>query len=309
MSRTRSLARCTVERTLRSTRRSSWRRSVSVAKAPPAPMPAFSAAASTGRPMRPICSCRSSTPPGAARSTWTASASAPRPARSCAAAWIASSSAATTRSKPWSANWRASSRPMPLDAPVTTASGRDLGVASMRRGFPAPRPRLAVRRRSSAPRRRELLEHPPGAEQRSAEGAPVDLDVVARARVHRQVALDRVPLVVLLDELVELVEAELVGAAAPALREGRVVAAALLAQQAIGVLDAAALAGDAAVDVGHALHPARAVARLEVVLDRALGLAGAARERPADALALVEVAADEPLDGGASRILRHPRRL
>jgi hypothetical protein len=50
MSRTTCLARCTVERTLTSMSFSSSWRSVSVAKAPPAPIPALSATASTGRP-------------------------------------------------------------------------------------------------------------------------------------------------------------------------------------------------------------------------------------------------------------------
>src|SRR4051795_11293006 len=53
----------------------------------------------------------------------------------------------------------------------------------------------------------ELLEHPRGGELGAPVGAPVDLDVFARARVHRQVALDRVPVVVLADELVEVVVA------------------------------------------------------------------------------------------------------
>jgi hypothetical protein len=54
-----------------------------------------------------------------------------------AAESIRSSSAATIRSKPFSANWTASSRPMPLEAPVTTASGRvcadSIGLSSTRR--------------------------------------------------------------------------------------------------------------------------------------------------------------------------------
>src|SRR5215217_3924033 len=53
----------------------------------------------------------------------------------------------------------------------------------------------------------ELLEDPLRRELGAPVGAPVDLDVVARARVHREVALDRVPVVVLPDEVVEVVEA------------------------------------------------------------------------------------------------------
>src|SRR5687767_10344548 len=51
---------------------------------------------------------------------------------------------------------------------------------------------------------RELLEDPGGSEQGPAVGAPADAHVVARARVQRQVALDRIPLVVLVDELEEV---------------------------------------------------------------------------------------------------------
>ena len=51
MSRSTSLARCTVERQLRSTMRSSCRRSVPSANSPPIAMPAFSASASAGRPV------------------------------------------------------------------------------------------------------------------------------------------------------------------------------------------------------------------------------------------------------------------
>src|SRR5215210_9325868 len=55
----------------------------------------------------------------------------------------------------------------------------------------------------------------------------MDPDVIARARVHREVALDRVPVVVLADQLVELVVASGLHQGAPALGEARAVAAAL----------------------------------------------------------------------------------
>src|SRR4051812_9727207 len=50
----------------------------------------------------------------------------------------------------------------------------------------------------------KLLERPLGAEQRAPVRAAGDPHVVARADVHRQVALDRIPVVVLADQLVEL---------------------------------------------------------------------------------------------------------
>src|SRR5215212_631185 len=135
MSRSTSLARCTVERQLRSTRRSSCERSVPSApsaNAPPTPMPALSASASTGRPVSTMRAYSASTPSGTARSTCTGSAPS-----SAATAWIASSAAATIRSKPLAWNWRASSSPIPLEAPVTTAKGR-WGEASMQCAFPPP---------------------------------------------------------------------------------------------------------------------------------------------------------------------------
>src|SRR4051794_1230577 len=135
MSRTTYFASCTVDRTLRSMSRSSSSSAVSVANAPPAPTPALSAAASTGRPAATMRRWSSSTPSGRARSTWTASTSAPMP-RSCSAAPASSaSSAAITRSKSFSANCLASSSPMPLEAPVTTARERD--VESIPDSFPA----------------------------------------------------------------------------------------------------------------------------------------------------------------------------
>ena len=73
-----------------------------------------------------------------------------------------------------------------------------------------------------ARRRREVLEHPLRPEHRPAIGAPADAHVVARAGVERQVALDRIPVVVLGDELVEVgVEAPRARPLAPARGEER----------------------------------------------------------------------------------------
>src|SRR4051794_21193043 len=51
--------------------------------------------------------------------------------------------------------------------------------------------------------RRELLQRPLRAQQRAAVGAAPDGHVLAGARVDREVALDRIPLVVLRDQIVE----------------------------------------------------------------------------------------------------------
>ena len=57
----------------------------------------------------------------------------------------------------------------------------------------------------------------PGRRQRlAAVGPAVDEHVVARAQVHWEVALDRIPLVVLADQHVELVEALALGELGPA---------------------------------------------------------------------------------------------
>src|SRR4051812_26998365 len=78
------------------------------------------------------------------------------------------------------------------------------------------RARTARRRLSAG---RELAQDPLLRQRLAPVGAPVDQDVVARAQVHRQVALDRIPLVVLADQLVELVEAAARGKGRPALGE------------------------------------------------------------------------------------------
>ena len=72
----------------------------------------------------------------------------------------------------------------------------------------------------------------------------MDLDVVARARVHREVALDRIPVVVLADELVEVVVAGGLRERAPAAGEQRGVAVALALQRAVGGREPLVLLGD-----------------------------------------------------------------
>src|SRR3954451_14105455 len=119
----------------------------------------------------------------------------------------------------------------------------------------------------------ELLEHPLGGQLRAPVGPPMDLHVVARARVHREVALDRVPVVVLADELVEVVVPYRRRDRAPALREALAVVAALLLQRPVSRGEALRLLGGPAVDLADALHPARDGARLQVVLERPLVMA------------------------------------
>src|SRR3954447_181350 len=98
-------------------------------------------------------------------------------------------------------------------------------------------PTLAHRaaRVSRAPRSRgELPEHPLRGQLRAPVGPPTDLHVVARPRVHREVALDRVPVVVLADELVEIVVPHRRRDRAPALREALAVVPALVLQRLVG---------------------------------------------------------------------------
>jgi hypothetical protein len=110
---------------------------------------------------------------------------------------------------------------------------------------------------------------------------------------------------VLVDQHVELAEAPRAGERAPALGEGAPVGAVLLAQRAVRPGEQPALAGDPGVDLRHALHPPRALAALQVGLDRALRLAGPPGERPAEPGGLVEVAADDPLDVRSLILVEH----
>src|SRR5215211_3697686 len=133
----------------------------------------------------------------------------------------------------------------------------------------------------------------------------MDPDVIARARVHREVALDRVPVVVLADQLVELLVAGGLHEGAPALGKAPAVAAALPLERRVGCGQALRLLGDPAIDLSDALHPARHGASLEIVLERAPRVAHALGEGPAQPLLVDETAADDPLDGRVG-LLAHP---
>src|SRR3954453_21290041 len=142
---------------------------------------------------------------------------------------------------------------------------------------------------------REVLEDPVRAEHRTAVGPSREAHVVARPRVHRRLTLDRIPVVVLLDEDIEVVEPPRARECPPALLEGVRVGAALLAERSMGTGQPLLLGRDALVDLLHALHPARAHPGLEVGLDRALGLARAARQRAPTRAGAVGRATQQPL--------------
>ena len=111
-------------------------------KTPPLPIPALSASASTGLPVAAIAATSRSAPSGVARLAATSWTVVPCSANSPAVASRPASSEVISTSKPRVANWRASSRPIPLVAPVTTANGLEsdtvfLPPARGRRGLRA----------------------------------------------------------------------------------------------------------------------------------------------------------------------------
>jgi hypothetical protein len=82
---------------------------------------------------------------------------------------------------------------------------------------PAPGdPDPALRSRADPAVRRESIDDPGGVERLDAIGLAPDEDEVSRPRAHRQARLDRVPAVVLLDQIVDRVEAPARGDSAPA---------------------------------------------------------------------------------------------
>src|SRR5829696_3576812 len=150
------LARWTTAVTLTAISRRSSVRGMSRVKSPLTPIPALSAAASRGRPPSVTAAHSRSTPSSLDRSALTARTDAPVPARPASAAASSSSSAVMIKSKPLLANWRASSSPIPLDAPVTNASccmGHRSLVGSSSSSSPLPRPSRPVTEvRSAHPR-------------------------------------------------------------------------------------------------------------------------------------------------------------
>ena len=82
----------------------------------------------------------------------------------------------------------------------------------------------------------------------------MDEHVVARLEADRQLALDRVPVVVLADELVEPPERPRLRRLAPAPREELAVGPALLAQRAVRALEAPALVVDRSYWIDNSIH-------------------------------------------------------
>src|SRR3954451_17456792 len=89
--------------------------------------------------------------------------------------------------------------------------------------------------------RRELVDHPFGAELVAPVGASANAHVVARARVERQRGLDRIPLVVLADQLVDVIEGPRLGACSPAAGELLGLVAPRPRERPVRALDAATL--------------------------------------------------------------------
>src|SRR4051794_28397278 len=103
----------------------------------------------------------------------------------------------------------------------------------------------------------EPLENPARVDGLSAIGATDDLDVVASAWIDREVALDRVVLVVLADQLVQLVEAPALGGLLPAALEELGLVPARLPQLPVGPLEEDPLVGQLVLDLPEPLHEAR----------------------------------------------------
>src|SRR3954454_6581341 len=104
---------------------------------------------------------------------------------------------------------------------------------------------------------RELLEDPPGIEPAAALLAVSDRHVVACARVHRQPAFGRIPLVVLVDQLVDVVEGPRLGQLAPVARELLGVVAVLLTRPVVRAVQSVAVTMDSGLDLVRPLDEAR----------------------------------------------------
>src|SRR5918993_6052287 len=160
------LARWTTAVTLTAISSRSSSSGMSLVKSPLTPIPALSATASSGRPPASTAAHSRSTPSWLDRSALTARTSTPFPDRLASAAASSSSSAVMITSNPFSTNSRASSSPIPLDAPVTSAS------------FPIPAPRSRIGNHCGTPLPRPprpitAHEAPVGPEgRRSGGGSP-----------------------------------------------------------------------------------------------------------------------------------------
>lgn len=84
-----------------------------------------------------------------------------------------------------------------------------------------------------------MLEHPPLVELEPAVGRTSDGAEVPRAWIHREACLHRVPVVVLADQVVEVLEPPPAGQPTPAAREPLGVVAVSIQELAVGRVQAA----------------------------------------------------------------------
>jgi protein-S-isoprenylcysteine O-methyltransferase Ste14 len=188
------------------------------------------------------------------------------------------------------------------------------------RGVPARGPGVAAAAAALGPRRRsrsaalgrELREDPVGVELVTPVGAPGDEHVVAGAQVERQLALDGIPLVVLADELVDLVERPPPDALAPRGREARGVVAVALAELVVGLRQLLAVALRRPRDLAQPLHVAGHHGAAEIGLHRPLREQLPLGQR-ADGPVVDAAAGDVPLGRRGEEtvgiVVRHGRRV
>src|SRR3954447_1888787 len=127
---------------------------------------------------------------------------------------------------------------------------------------------------------RELLEDPSRVQVPAAPVAVADRHVVARARVQRQAPFGRIPPVVLIDQLVEVVEAPVLRQVAPVRRKLPRVVSITLPRPLVCALQTLAVTVRAGLDLLRALDEARHDAGLQVLLDRRHAVQRAACDPP-----------------------------
>src|SRR5512132_3453789 len=215
---------------------SSWRRCASWER-PRGPRWTTAVSVASGKPkVRVARACAvAALPPLAARSSSGAAGALPRPGSVTVAATAAAIHASGMM-------WRSPTTTAAYARAVSPCRGRDDDMS-----FPWLGPARADGH-GNVELGREVLEDPVRAQHRTAVRAPREAHVVARARVHRELALDRIPVVVLLDEHVEVVAAPRARERVPAPREGARVRAARPPTRPVGARQALLLGRDAVVD-------------------------------------------------------------
>src|SRR5215213_70085 len=179
-------------------------------------------------------------------------------------------------------------------APITT------GSTPTTTGPPASPEAWSRRRPARSDLRRELPQHPLRPYHRPQERAAANRHPLPGAGVDRQVALDRVPLVVRADQLVQLAvlaaRAALGGKGAPRRREPVPVRPVLGPQRLPLRPQHPPLPLERTVDLRHPLHPARRIVRAQQVgLDRPLRDPRALGQRLADPRQVCGALAQQPL--------------